>query len=147
MRLELLDGLLSQPLWLQIWVAWLIVVNSACVFFLSRKPARWVLTAWLVNIALMTTLAQLNGFNRLLGLSHVVAWTPLLAYLYKQARDGAFTGSTGYERWVRTLFVTDLSGGDSHTLDSWELEITGVPEPGTVSLLLLGAALLARRRR
>jgi hypothetical protein len=42
-------------------------------------------------------------------------------------------------RWKRiwTLFVADLSGGDTHTLSSWGLTLTGVPvpEPGTAALL------------
>ena len=49
-----------------------------------------------------------------------------------------------------TLFVADLSGGDSHTLVSWGLEATGpVPEPGTTALLALGGLglLLASQRR
>ena len=46
-----------------------------------------------------------------------------------------------------TLFVADLSGGDTHTLNSWGLEITGVPEPGTISLLALSAMLFVRRKR
>jgi hypothetical protein len=41
-----------------------------------------------------------------------------------------------------TLFVTDLSAGATHQLDSWGLDITAVPEPASYSLLA-GAALLA----
>lgn len=109
MSLELFDGLLGLPVWLQIWVGWLIVVNSAAVLFLSRRPARWVLAAWLVNIGLMTALAQANGFNKLLGLSHVVVWTPLLIYLYRRRRREVLSsGSSSYERWIRVLFATNL---------------------------------------
>jgi subtilisin-like proprotein convertase family protein len=46
-----------------------------------------------------------------------------------------------------TLFVADLAGGDSHTLDSWSIEIIGVPEPASATLLVLGAALFLRRKR
>ncbi len=105
----LLEGLFAGPAWLQIWVAWLIVANSAAVLFLREKPARWVLAAWLANLVVMTALAELSGFNRLLGLSHVLVWTPLLIYLYRLGRRGdGFSGASRYERWIRTLFVTDL---------------------------------------
>jgi subtilisin-like proprotein convertase family protein len=45
------------------------------------------------------------------------------------------------------LFVADLSSGRQHTLKSWELSVTGVPEPASLTLLLVAAPLLARRRR
>ena len=49
-----------------------------------------------------------------------------------------------------TLFVADVSGGDTHTLVNWGLEATGpIPEPGTTTLLALGGLglLLAACRR
>jgi subtilisin-like proprotein convertase family protein len=47
-----------------------------------------------------------------------------------------------------TLFVADQSPGNTSTLQSWTLTITGIPEPGTVALSGLGAiALFVRRRR
>lgn len=46
------------------------------------------------------------------------------------------------------LYIADLFGGSEHTLNSWSLEITGIPEPATASLIALGGlALLKRRRR
>lgn len=46
-----------------------------------------------------------------------------------------------------TLFVADLSGGDSATLVKWSLDVEGVPEPGTSVLALLGMMMLLRRKR
>ncbi len=60
----------------------------------------------------MTTLYTLNGYNRLLGLFHVVCWTPLLIYLWKnrprENRDASGAAAL-YPRWLRTLFITDLA--------------------------------------
>jgi subtilisin-like proprotein convertase family protein len=63
----------------------------------------------------------------------------------RSALLNSFVGLDANGGW--TLFVADLSGGDTHTLNSWSMEITGVPEPGTLSLLALSAATLLRRRR
>lgn len=46
-----------------------------------------------------------------------------------------------------TLFVADQATGEQSTLTSWSLSITGVPEPGTGLLGLLGTLILLRRKR
>lgn len=103
--MTLFAGILAEPLYLLLWVFWLIVVNSAALLFLDRIEARVVLGAWLVNIVLMTVLAEINGYNRFLGLSHVLTWTPLLLYLWK--RRSQMMGTSLAERWLRVLFATN----------------------------------------
>jgi hypothetical protein len=47
-----------------------------------------------------------------------------------------------------TLTVADMQSGATARFDSWTLEVSGVPEPGSASLVILGlAAVLAGRRR
>lgn len=46
-----------------------------------------------------------------------------------------------------TLFVADQSAGGVSTLQSWNLTVTGVPEPGTALLAVLGLLPLLQRRR
>ncbi len=104
--MKLFEHLLAETPALQAWVFWLIVVNSAAIFFLRRAEARWVLGAWLVNVVLMTVLCELNGYNRLLGLSHVLVWTPLLVLLHR--RRSGLSGDRLFDGWIRTLFVTNL---------------------------------------
>lgn len=104
--MTLFRGILAEPTHLLLWISWLIAVNSAAVFFLSRIEARWVLGAWVLNALLMTALAELNGYNRLLGLSHVLLWTPLLVCLWR--RRERYAGGTPAERWIRIVFVTNL---------------------------------------
>ena len=58
---------------------------------------------------------------------------------------GSFVSENANGGW--TLFIADLSGGSTTTLNSWSMQITGVPEPGTVSLVALAGVLLMRRRR
>jgi uncharacterized protein (TIGR03382 family) len=58
----------------------------------------------------------------------------------------SFNGLAASGNW--TLYLADLSGAETHTLNSWGLTITGlIPEPGTATLCAAGLALLALRRR
>jgi hypothetical protein len=62
-----------------------------------------------------------------------------------------FTGQLAGGNW--TLFIADLSGAETATLDSWSLalttELSAVPEPGAMMPLgaLCAAGLLLRSRR
>ena len=61
----------------------------------------------------------------------------------------SFNGLSASGDW--TLFVADLNGGDTHTLQAWSITVTGtvVPEPATSLLAAASAAglLLTFRRR
>lgn len=57
----------------------------------------------------------------------------------------SFNGLDPNGTWV--LFVADLSQNGQAQLDAWGLDITVVPEPGTLSLVLLATGLLLRSRR
>ena len=103
--LNFLSRILAEPLWLVIWVGWLGSVNLASLLFLRHVEARWVLAAFACNLVFMTWLFGETGYNRLLGLSHVIFWTPLLIYLYRRREriptGGAFAG------WVWVLIATN----------------------------------------
>lgn len=64
----------------------------------------------------------------------------------RSATFSTFTGADPNGTW--TLFIADMEGGGVSTLQSWELELTVVPEPGCASLLatLVLASFLRRRR-
>jgi subtilisin-like proprotein convertase family protein len=59
----------------------------------------------------------------------------------------SFNGANPNDTW--TLFLADLSTGGQSTVVSWGLDVTTVPEPGSTTLLGLGALafLFAVRRR
>jgi len=103
----MMEHILHYPLWLQAWIAWMGLVNSAAVIFFRHVQARWALAAFVGAALLMHALYVLNGFNRLLGLGHVVFWTPLVAYLVRQ-RPRLEVGSP-VRAWVTILLVTNLT--------------------------------------
>jgi hypothetical protein len=80
-----MEAIAQQPVWLQAWVYWMVLVNLGSVVFVrQRVEARWVLGLFLVNGIFMSWLNDVQGFTRLLGLSHVIFWTPLLIYLIRR---------------------------------------------------------------
>lgn len=103
--MKMLELMLQEPLWLQGWLLWLVTVNLLSLVFLRHHEARWVLVAWIGNLILMSALFEFNGYNRLLGLSHVLWWTPLLVYLWRRRRAIRVDGSFG--TWLKVLFVTN----------------------------------------
>lgn len=105
MPIDFVRHLLQQPLWVQVWVAWLGLVNFASVAFLQRKEGRVVLAVFVANMICMSALFALNGFNRLLGLSHVLWWTPLLVYLVLRLKQTSSDSPFG--KWMRILVATN----------------------------------------
>jgi hypothetical protein len=105
----LMGHILNQGLLLVAWVLWLVVVNSASIVFVrAHREARWVLAAWLVNFAVMSLLFERFGFVRLLGLAHVLVWTPLLVYLWRRLPDVRRNrGGGAFRAWLGALMVSN----------------------------------------
>ena len=103
--IHFLFHLLAQPWWLQLWIGWMIGLNTASLFFLEERAGRLTLIAWLVNLVIMPLIFVLNGYNRLLGLSHVLCWTPLLFLLLKEWPKTTLNRRFGV--WLRLLVITN----------------------------------------
>ena len=99
-----MEGLRESPFWVQVWVGWMILVNTASVLFLQRTEGRVVLVVWILNGITMMLAAEVSGYNRLLGIVHVIWWTPLLAYLW--TRRAKFDRSATYGKWLVVLTAT-----------------------------------------
>lgn len=102
------QAIMMQPLWLQVWVGWLVLVNVAgALVFIRRPEAKWVLIAMVGNAIFMNWLFAEYGYQRILGLAHVVFWTPLLIYLWLRRRQWDLKSLGG--KWLAVLFATDLT--------------------------------------
>ncbi|GER08449.1 hypothetical protein GCM10007972_26440 [Iodidimonas muriae] len=96
----------SQPLWVQFWVALILVpVNMASLLFLTEPMGLWI--AILANIAMLSNLPIMlyeRGFTNFMALPHILPWT-ILVCLILFARPPA-TGLYDVYLWV--LVAVDL---------------------------------------
>jgi hypothetical protein len=102
------QGFEAMPIGWQAWIYWMTLVNTASLLFLKNHiSARVVLGVWIVNAGSMMAAAEVVGFTRILGLVHVVYWTPLAIYLFRKITVPEDDEDTGvYKIWVRVLLVT-----------------------------------------
>ena len=101
----LMDGIMSMPLGWQAWVFWMMIVNSASLFFLKHMEARFCLAVWIPNGITMMLFAERFGFVRFLGISHIIWWTPLIIYLFLRRKQ--FDLKTLAGKWVVVMLITN----------------------------------------
>lgn len=73
----------SMPLWVQVWVAGILMPVNALPFFMLDHPVGQAGAAAAVFVlATNLPLAWLyRGMNRVLAIPHLIAWTPLQLFL------------------------------------------------------------------
>lgn len=111
------DAMGTEPAWLQGWILVLGAVHiAALAFVVGRQSGRWVvrpepiavLAGAVVATILMTWLYSQVGYVRLLGLAHLVGWTP--AYLWILARRRALDSGPLFVKWIHAyLFIAGVS--------------------------------------
>ena len=72
--------LFQQPLWVTVWVFWLMVINVASLLYWSEPLAKSIFVTFMLSAMLMMGLYSKFGFEKILGLGHIL-WVPLLVYL------------------------------------------------------------------
>lgn len=80
------------PQWVQIWMNVLVVLAPLCIlvmliFKATRKPGFVALVLTVLAFGSTILLHGQMGMVRLLGLGHVVFWTPLVIYLFRWQRQ------------------------------------------------------------
>lgn len=80
------EALATQPDWVRLWVGWLNIVTfgTLVVCLIARRTwvvAGAILAVNLPMVASMFWLYEEVGFVRLLGLPHLVFWTPLVVWI------------------------------------------------------------------
>ena len=109
--IDLMQSFMAQlaemPMWIRVWVGWLGLINMlSIVFIFARAETRWAFLAMVVAVSLGTGIFALQGqeMTRLIGLAHIIAWTPLIVYLWRRRGEIYLTHLSGI--YLHLLFLT-----------------------------------------
>ncbi len=99
------DALALQPQWVQIWIMWMgiAILTAIVVLLFSQATRRDALVILATNIGVyfaMMWLYEQVGYVRLLGIVHLIFWTPLVVYLWWRLKDAAITAPFRQIMWI-----------------------------------------------
>ncbi len=86
----------TQPTWLIIYLYVLVAANLGAVFFIAKRTAEgWrpryealaIIVAFLLAGEFMEYLYAQYGYVRLLGLAHIIFWTPVYVWILRHRKD------------------------------------------------------------
>jgi len=85
------EAIAQQPMWLGIWLNWLffgafILPLALLIWRQSRLVAVLTVGVGVLAGAAVYFLYEQLGYVKLLGLPHVILWTPLAYYLFQQIK-------------------------------------------------------------
>jgi len=95
----------NSPTWVIIWVnAMVFVLALAIPFSFSYREARWILLGAILGMLGTVGAYALFGYTRLLGLGHILFWTPTLIYMIT-VRGWRTYEKTLFSRWLITAAI------------------------------------------
>ncbi len=105
------DAVAHQPLWVRLWLVWLLFGAGALplALFIWKQSRKVALAALIANIPAGLGTAwiyQLMGYVKLLGLAHIIFWTPLAVYLYMQLKRSDLPN---WPRWIIILVLATIA--------------------------------------
>lgn len=109
----------SLPLWVQIWVAGILVpVNAAAFLFLDTTAGRWAaVAAALVLLSNYPIMLACRGMSRLMALPHLAIWGPLqILLLHRLVVADLVQPEFGL---ILVIFVVNSVSLLFDTIDSW----------------------------
>ena len=108
----------NSPIWVIVWVnAMVAILALAIPFSFTFREARWILLGSVLGMIGTMVAYSLFGFTRLLGLGHIIFWTPTLIYIIT-VRGWKTYSQTLFSRW---LIVAALVIGISLAFDLVDL--------------------------
>ncbi len=107
--------LMRQPVWIPLWVFFLMLVNMASVAFWSEPLAKVIFITFMVSAGLMMGLYARFGFSKILGIGHVL-WIPLLIYVVSQIPEA----DVGFRNYLVVFSVFTVVSLAFDITDVWK---------------------------
>nr|MBX2805548.1 hypothetical protein [Hyphomicrobiales bacterium] len=105
------EALALQPQWVQLWVMFMsiVLIGSVVMLLISKATRRDALIVFLANVPnvlLIQWLYDQLGYVRLLGLPHVLFWTPLVFYLFMRLKNHEIVTPFRQVIWLLLITIT-----------------------------------------
>ena len=133
--ITLQEAIATSPAWVRAWITWMniAVIGSFVAFAIWRKT--WIDAAVLlvVSVAMVVTMMMLYanvGFVRLLGLPHLIWWTPLVAYFVWRLRKADLPRVPRVAMMVLAATLTVSLAFDAVDVIRWLMGERGSMLPG-----------------
>ena len=106
--------LTQQPVWVPVWVLFLMIINVASVGFWNEPLAKAIFVTFMLSAMLMMGLYSRFGFEKILGLGHLL-WIPLVAYVLTEIPAAGDT----FKRYLIILSVSIIISLGFDIVDVW----------------------------
>ncbi|MFK5996645.1 MAG: hypothetical protein QM492_00890 [Rhodobacterales bacterium] len=95
----------AMPLWVQFWVACILVPVNMAAVVLIPKPCCWLIPVLAIGGMVPNAILMFieRGFSKAMALSHVVLWIPLLGVLALNIKAGSV-----FATYLTVLFAIDF---------------------------------------
>ena len=122
---SLTDAMSLEPVWIRAWLGALVSVHLAALCFVLRREAgSWrlraeplaILASFFAAALLMDAIYTRVGYTRVLGVAHIVFWSP--AYVWVLRRRRGIGKSSLFGKYVRVYL---LVAGASLAIDAVDL--------------------------
>lgn len=107
--------LMKQPIFIPVWVLYLMIVNIASLGFWDMPLAQIIFATFMLSAILMMGLYSCFGFKKILGMGHVL-WIPLLIYVLVELPDTSGT----FKSYLIVLSISISVSLVFDTLDVWK---------------------------
>ena len=91
--------------WMTVWLYWMafVIVLTPLVLIFSKATRKDAVIVFVTNMAMfvgMSWIYDQMGYVRLMGIVHVILWTPLFIYLVRRARNGELPLLSRIAMWM-----------------------------------------------